>query len=86
MTGIYRAGEPEPGVLGSLEPEPLEKKNIFWGVNFWRKKNKYREKFRGKIGEKEKRGKREEKKERKWKKMEEKKGSKSYGSIKEGTK
>ena len=24
MTGIYRAGEPEPGVLGSLEPEPLE--------------------------------------------------------------
>ena len=22
----YRAGEPEPGVFGSLEPEPLEKK------------------------------------------------------------
>ena len=22
----FRAGEPEPGVFGSLEPEPLEKK------------------------------------------------------------
>ena len=24
---VSRAGEPEPGVFGSLEPEPLEKKN-----------------------------------------------------------
>jgi len=23
---FFRAGEPEPGVFGSLEPEPLEKK------------------------------------------------------------
>ena len=25
-TVLSRAGEPEPGVFGSLEPEPLEKK------------------------------------------------------------
>ena len=24
----FRAGEPEPGVFGSLEPEPLEKKPV----------------------------------------------------------
>ena len=34
---LIRAGEPEPGVFGALEPEPLEKKTGAGAGAAWKK-------------------------------------------------